>query len=170
MTHPSMMGLPEEQVPDSKRHMISTRENSYYKWQASNVVGALEIPSEPDLDYRLEYEKRPVSGQDKRFETFMTDWDELKLGDEFIKACEGIPLEVCCCGLMTHTDNTIKSMASLLNEGWMTKTNERLLKEGKEFQMDAFIWSCNNATGKAETLILLIRFFDISAESSPRSS
>jgi hypothetical protein len=168
MTHqtedPTFFGLPEEQVPDSKRHMISTRDNSYYKWQAKHVVGALEVPSEPDLNIRLEYERRPVMGKDDRFQKFMKDWVELKLNREFVKACEMIPPDTCCCGMLTDTDRTIKSLARLLNEGWMTKTNERLLTEGKEFQMDAFVWCWNNATGKAETNILLIRFFSIPAD------
>jgi hypothetical protein len=46
----------QEPVPLGKQYMISTRENSDYKWQnMPDVIGCLEIPCVPDFQPHGEY-------------------------------------------------------------------------------------------------------------------
>lgn len=160
MASPKFLGFEEEKVPDSKRHMISTRLNSAYKWQTHNTVGALEVPSEPTLDVHLEYAKRIVPEKEEKFNEYLKQWDKLHLQSQFIRACNARPVETCCCGMVTNNDETIKTLVPALNKGWVKTVNERLIQANKKFQIDVFLWSWHNATGKAESNILLIRFFE----------
>lgn len=214
--------------------VFSSRHNSYYKWHQgyTNMLGALEIPSEPNLAVRLEHRRRPLQGKESAFMECMAIWDRLQLQTTLIQACESRPVETCCCGTFTDHDQTIRKLVPYLNTGWVEKTNERLKKEynrrkevadivqnrsseGAEtpkeeflapaqqpipivsshsakshrsnksaksnrstntasrsvsashvgapvlgFYVDAFVWNWQNATGKAETNILLIRLFE----------
>lgn len=160
--------MEQENVPSDKKYMISTRNNSTHKWKAKHVVGALEVPSEPDLHLRLPYTEHAVDAD--KFREFMRIWDHYKLRVSFIQACENLPKETCCCGLMTDNDETIKSMVPALNEGFFKRTNEKLARKGKHIRLDAFLWKWHNATGKAETNILLIRFFETPEGTSTTSS
>ena len=78
----------------------------------------------------------------------------------FMKACADAPKVTCCCGYLLRDDDTIKEMVPALNEGWVRSINQRLLRENKGFKIDCFVWNWHNATGKAETNILLIRFHE----------
>ena len=154
-----------EDVPAGKKYMISTRENSDYKWQDKGVVGALEIPSEPDLELRGEYTPRHVQGKEELFDQALEFWNERKWREGFIEACENVPKATFCCGLLPDDDQTIKDMQSKLKKGWIKAMNQILRAERKDFTMDVYVWQWHNATGKSLTLILLIRFLE-----SPRRS
>ena len=158
------MDFEQEEVPPGKKYMISTRNNSEYKWHARDVVGALEVSSEPELKLRLPLTERVVKKE--LFERYLKVWKDWKLRDEFIQACENAPKETCCCGLVSDNDATIKKLVEALNDGWIKATNEKLVRHHKNFKLDAYNWNWHNATGKAETNILLIRFFEIPTEQS----
>lgn len=160
----TFLGMEEEKVPETKRHMISTRENSEYKWHAKHVVGALEVPSEPTLDVNLEYTKRAISGKEEIFNAYLKHWDKLHLRAQFIQACNQKPVETLCCGMVTNKDKTMKELVPVLNDGWVKTLNEKLIQANRNFQVDTFLWNWSNATGKAETNILLIRFFELNKD------
>jgi hypothetical protein len=58
------------------------------------------------------------------------------------------------------SSSTIKQYVTLLNDGWVRYANKKLVSRG--FKIDAFHWNWQNSTGKSETNILLIRFFELS--------
>jgi len=152
--------LEEENVPQYKRYMISTRGNSEYKWQAApHVIGALEVPSDPYFNLSGDFTVRHVSGKEDAFDKALDDWRGMSLKSDFQKAAENGPKETCCCGALPDDDETIKCLVPALNKGWVKRTNTRLLDEQKHFTLDVFLWQWHNATGKSETNILLIRFF-----------
>ena len=152
--------LEQEEVPEGKKYMISTRENSEYKWQNDpHVIGALEVPSQPDLKVHDHYSSRCVNGKEEAFDDAMEVWEDWKLKEEFVKACDNVPVATCCCGLIQNDDKTIKNLVPSLNNGWIKATNQKLAGENMGFKLDVFIWTWHNAVGKAETNILLIRFF-----------
>jgi len=152
----------EENVPKAKKFMISTRDNSEYKWQDDpNVIGALEIPSEPVLNVRAaQYTSRPVAGKEELLDEALELWGEWKLKDEFVAAALAIPEEYCCCGLLMDPDETIRQIVPQLNKGWIHNVNERLKGDRAGFHLDAYLWTWHNATGKSETTILLLRFIE----------
>ncbi|KAL7571055.1 hypothetical protein ACA910_003771 [Epithemia clementina (nom. ined.)] len=154
-----------EDVPSAKKYMISTRDNSDYKWQDRGVIGALEVPSEPDLELRGEYIPRHVRGHEELFDQALELWNQRKWRDGFIEACENVPKATFCCGLLPDDDQTIRDIQQKLTKGWIKALNQILRSERKDFLMDVFIWQWHNATGKSLTLILLIRFLE-----SPRLS
>jgi hypothetical protein len=69
-------------------------------------------------------------------------------------------LRSCCCGLIPDDDATIKDLIPALNKGWIRKVNKQLAEGEKGFKLDVFLWQWSNVSGKSETNILLIRFFD----------
>jgi hypothetical protein len=84
--------LEQEAVPASKKYMISTRENSEYKWQTDpTIVGALEIPSDPYFRLDGEYKSRPVHGKQQEFDRALQVWESMDLRQEFQKAAEAGP-------------------------------------------------------------------------------
>jgi len=158
------VNLEQEDVPPDKKFMISTRENSEYKWRQDfpdQIFGALEIPSDPVLNVKSpDYTSRPVRGKEDLLDEALELWDEWKLRDEFVKAVDGVPVETCCCGLITDSDATVKSLVPALNRGWVHDVNRRLRNDRAGFKLDAYLWHWTNAMGKAETNILLIRFLE----------
>lgn len=176
---------PQEDVPKEKKYMISTRENSEYKWHADGVLGALEVPCDPEFDLHGQYRSRHVDGMQDDFDSALQVWDDLKLREGFIQASSDLPHETCCCGLLRDDDATIKGIVPLLNKGWIRQVNKEILAHVAEqekqrqqdedagddddddatpvtkFKLDAFLWQWHNATGKSETNILLIRFFQV---------
>ena len=164
------MEFEQEEVPKDKKYMISTRLNSVYRWQdGPNVIGALEVHSEPDFQPREHLESQSVPGRQDDLDKTQKVWDEMKLRDEFVAACEGIPKSTCCCGLIPDDDSTMKEVARVLTRGWIKSVNKRLAKREENFQIDIFVWQWHNATGKAETKILLLRFLDRSPKPKPAS-
>ena len=85
-------------------------------------------------------------------------WKEMKLEKEFRNACASVPPYTTCCGLVQDDDQTIQETAMALNRGWIKDVNQRLKAKKVPFKLDVFVWSWHNATGKAKTSILLIRF------------
>jgi pentatricopeptide repeat protein len=84
--------LEQEPVPANKRYMISTRENSEYKWQNdSTLLGALEVPSDPYFRLDGEYNSRPVAGKEGSFDKALEVWEQMNLRQEFQKAAESGP-------------------------------------------------------------------------------
>jgi hypothetical protein len=162
------MEFEQEEVPKDKKFMISTRENSVYRWNdGPHVIGALEVQSEPDFNPRDDLQNRSFPDREADFDKTQEVWDDMKLRDEFVAACEGIPKMTCCCGLIPDDDNTMKEVARVLTKGWIKSVNKRLAEREEKFKIDMYVWSWHNATGKAETNILLIRFLDRVPKQSP---
>lgn len=106
---------------------------------------------------------RKVVGREQVFQDAMKCWDELKLRDSFIEACDKFPKGSCCCGLLTDDDTTIKKWVPQLNETWVKSTNKTILEHRGGFKIECFHWNWQNASGKAETNIFLIRFYEMSS-------
>lgn len=165
--------LEREDVPRNKNFMISTRDNSDYKWQQGHpeIFGCLEVPSDPSLDVRGEYSSRPVKGKEDLLAEALRTWDEWKLKSELVKACNSIPPEYCCCGIMPDPDETLKkAIIPQLNKGWIRDVNTRLRDDRAGFKLNAYLWQWHNASGKSETNILLIRFFEEAVSDSDSDS
>jgi hypothetical protein len=150
--------------------IFANRGNSDFKWQRSKyVVGALEVKSEPLFNPREDMMPRYKEGMEDTFEEALQAWEDLKLRQSFIAACDVLPAEACCCGLMHDADASIKEYVKLLNEKWVkTVANKKLQPRG--MKIDIFLWNWQNASGKAETNIMLIRFFQLSTYKFRRAS
>lgn len=139
----------------------STRENSEFKWKIDRtVVGSFEIEIDPAVDLRADMILHKVHGYEEEFKGYCQIWNDLKLRDEFIEAYENIPPCTTCCGLVEEQDKTIKQNAKLLKEGWVKTVNETVLQE-KGFRISFYVWKWNNISGKAETVIPMIRFHSL---------
>jgi hypothetical protein len=153
----------EERMPESARRMrFSNRRNSNFKWQQdTSVVGALEVDSDPVLNVRgkLGEKRLMLTKQDEEFGVCLRMWEELKLRRGFVEACEGIPPATQCCGLLRDQDQTIRELATLLNKGWAKSINKKIKDRG--FKISSFAWSWQNALGKAQTTVLLLRFHSL---------
>jgi len=165
------MEFEQEEVPKGKKYMISTRDNSEYRWQDDpKVFGALEVPSEPDFVPDGDLVARFVTDREEEMDKAVEVFDAMELRDEFVKACEGVVKQTCCCGLIPDDDSTLKETARVLRNGWVKSVNKRLGTKGEDaFRIDIFVWNWHNATGKAETNILLIRFIERPKQKSPSS-
>jgi hypothetical protein len=152
--------LPSEDVPDDKKMRASTRENSEYKWQAKDVVGALEMESEIGIDPTAPMKPHNTKLlREEKFGSAQALFEELGLRDSFIKAVEAFPVETCCCGIIPDTTATIKSLVPHLNKTWVHEANEKMEPNG--FKVDCFLWFWHNISGQSETYVLLIRFHDL---------
>jgi hypothetical protein len=148
---------------------FSNRDTETFKWQrARGVVGALEVNSEPLFKFKDDLVTRSMKGGEKVFEDALQAWEDLKLREEFIVACASFPEKTCCCGLLLNREGTKKEFVNLLNENWMKVANKKLLERG--LKIDCFLWNWQNASGKAETNIVLIRFFELSSYRFRRAS
>jgi hypothetical protein len=86
--------------------------------------------------------------------------NEHKLRHSFIKAFEGIAPQTRCCGLVEDYDRTIKHNVPKLNDTWAKEMNDKYMaKEG--YRISLFVWSWSNPTGKAETVIPMVRFHSL---------
>ena len=162
---------PARELPGkrSSSSLISNRDNCDYKWQrARGVVGALEVNCEPDFKYKDDLLPRYSAGREAVFEDALNIFNELKLRDSFVRACDDLPWSNCCCGLIKDTDATIRDFVPLLNDGWAKSASKQLMTKG--LKVDIFLWNWQNASGKAETNILLIRFFELSSYRLRRAS
>jgi hypothetical protein len=159
-----------QSISSNEREAIfANRTNSDYKWQrAKMVVGALEVKSDPVFKPRDDLTPRYKGGEEGAFEEALQAWDDMKLRQSFVRACEDLPAEVCCCGLLRDEDASVKQYVTLLNEGWIKSANKQLGPRG--IKIDAFLWNWQNASGKAETNIILIRFFMLSTYKFRRAS
>jgi hypothetical protein len=152
-----------EDVPSEKMFRSSTRENSDYKWKSTGVIGAFEVFSQPELN--LSEPLKPMLSKmqyTEKWEEAQQLWESLNLRKSFVQAAEDIPVETCCCGMITDQNETLKSMIPQLNETWVKSVNKRL--EKKEFYADVYLWSWNNISGQGTTNILLIRIHELKHE------
>ena len=152
--------LETEDVPANKKFHASTRENSEYKWQTRGVVGAYEVASEPDLDYREELTPHDAKSDDRdAFLRAREAFESLNLRESFISACDSVPKDTCCCGLVPDPDSTKKDLVAHCNKTWVKSANEKLAPYN--IKVDTYLWEWSNISGKSESVIILIRFFDI---------
>mmetsp|Transcript_23126 Transcript_23126/g.25954 ORF Transcript_23126/g.25954 Transcript_23126/m.25954 type:complete len:252 (-) Transcript_23126:267-1022(-) len=156
----------------SREFFFVTKGTSELKWQrAKSVVGALEVKSEPHFQPKEDMKPLYRDGEEfkTQFEHALQAWEDLKLREKFIKACNDLPDTVCCCGLSQEdSSSTIKQYVTLLNDGWVKYANKKLVSRG--FKIDTFHWNWQNTTGKSGTNILLIRFFELSTYKFRRAS
>jgi len=151
-------------VPKDKKWHASTRANSQDKWKLDakrgDPVGALEVQSEPSLDFR-EPLSPLVGGQDDAdlWRRAQEAWKAEGLRTKLVEASKGVPVESCCCGLVPDDEKRIKDMVPYLNRHFVPVANEALREHG--FEVDAFLWWWHNLQGKSETTIVLIRFFEV---------
>jgi hypothetical protein len=139
---------------------FSTKENSEFKWKKDKtVVGALEVRCEPVLDFRAKLKEKKVLRMDDAFRECLKLWKEFDLNKSFVEACESIPPTTTCCGLTTSQEDTIKKLVPLLNKGWAKSVNEKIQDKG--YKINCFVWSWTHPLGKAETVILLVRFHSL---------
>lgn len=157
------------------------RESSFFtsknendlKWQrAKMVVGAFEVKSEPFFQPKEDMKPR-YKGDDEEIKTKFFEalqaWEDFALRGKFIKACNDLPDTTCCCGFGSpDSSSTIKQYVAFLNDGWVKYANKKLKSRG--FKIDAFHWNWYNTTGKSETNILLIRFFELSTYKFQKAS
>jgi hypothetical protein len=80
-----------------------------------------------------------------------------------VSACEAIPDETCCCGLLKDDDETKKTLVKQLNGDWAKETNEKLAPY--DTKVDVFLWHWSNISGKSESRVILIRFHDTTKSS-----
>ena len=150
----------------------STKANSDFKWKADrSVVGALEVVTDPGLDLRAKMTVHQIVGHEDEFLEFYRIWEDLKLRKKIINAFESIAPETTCCGMVTNEDKTIKHNAHILNKGWVKSTNEKIL-ETKGFRISIYVWRWSNISGKAETVVPMIRFHSLALfdETTPKSN
>lgn len=153
----------EEENSGSMR-IFASKDNTSYKWQrARGVIGALEIESEPILKVRENLVPHTIKGKGIIFQDAMEAWKTLKLREDLIKAVDKLPDEMCCCGLLVDEVATKRRFVKLLNDRWAKAANKKLLGSNKGMKVDVFLWNWQNASGKAESNILLIRFFELSS-------
>mmetsp|Transcript_16723 Transcript_16723/g.30283 ORF Transcript_16723/g.30283 Transcript_16723/m.30283 type:complete len:160 (+) Transcript_16723:144-623(+) len=153
-----------EDVPEEKRMHQSSRENSNYKWLKGNVIGALEVASEPELDYNEELVAHAGKTEDRdAWVRAEGAWETLKLHSSFISACNDIGKETCFCGLVTDGEGTKKTLVKELNKTWAKEANEKLASF--DTKVDLFIWHWSNISGKSQSKVILIRFHDTTKSS-----
>jgi len=169
--------MPKERLSSSKeftKNFFVAKGSSDLKWQRTKmVIGALEVKSEPMFqpkeDMKPLYRSNDEDATKSKFEDALQLWQDLKLRNSFIKACRGLPDSVCCCGLsLSDSSSTIKQYVTLLNDGWVKHANKKLKTSG--FKIDIFHWNWHNTSGKSETNVLLIRFFELSTYKFQRAS
>jgi hypothetical protein len=154
-------GMDEREEPN-RNLRISTRVNAAFKWKHDkSVVGGLEVKSVPLLDLHAKLEEKKVLLLEDEFGECLKFWKELKLRKSFIEACESMPPATHCCGLVNDQDGTIKNWVTLLNAGWCKKVNEQINDLGYLYKVSCFVWSWSNASGKAETVVMMIRFHSL---------
>lgn len=141
-----------------KKFLVSSnRESSQHKWQHDpSIVGALEVPSDPYLEYRSNYHELPAQLSEQEFSECIHLWNSLKLKKSFIQACDGIPPSTACCGMVPDQNKTIHNTVAMLKPGWERHANKVLKKEG--IKISCFVLTWQNAGGRAQTSVLLIRF------------
>jgi len=155
-------GRKDEFQPKKTSSLFANRESEAYKWQRSRgVVGALEIESEPRLRTRAELKTHYTDKRELTFQFALEGWKDFKLRDSLVIACDELPRVDYCCGFVRDDDATKKVLIAGLNEKWVKKANKKLQERG--FKVDCFMWNWQNPSGKADTNIILIRFFELSS-------
>ena len=151
-------------IPKSRNYRSSTKLNSEFKWKIDKtVIGAFEIATEPDLDLKAPMTLHKINGCKDELKRCLEIWDRLGLRLDLIKAFESLAPEATCCGLCVNQDETIRKNTPLMNKGWIKKTNENRLIE-EDFRISLFVWQWQNLSGKADTVIPMIRFHRLSED------
>jgi hypothetical protein len=152
---------PDGRQPHYNRQ-FSRRENTEYKWKHDKtVVGALEVRSEPLLDLHAKMKEHIVASYEDDFGNCLRIWEEHHLRKALIHAFEEITPRTRCCGMVTDYDATVKHNVSKLNKVWAKSVSDKYFVE-MGYKMDLFVWSWSNPTGKAETVVLMVRFHALS--------
>ena len=151
--------------------IFANRHNSAVKWQrARDVIGALEVKSEPYLDVYDDMCPHLVKGKEEVFHNAVVAWEDLKLLQDFHKTVKSFPNEYCCCGLMSDEVATKRRYVEMLNDDWCKRASKKLNNAGHAFKLDTFLWNWQNASGKAESNIIMIRFYELSTNRFRRAS
>jgi hypothetical protein len=147
--------------PEDRKLHFSSKGNSEFKWKHDpTVIGALEVKAEPVLDLHATMKEHNIMGYEDDLKKCVELWNEHKLRHSFIKAFEGIAPQTRCCGLVEDYDRTIKHNVPKLNDTWAKEMNDKYMaKEG--YRISLFVWSWSNPTGKAETVIPMVRFHSL---------
>lgn len=123
--------LDDKEDPEQKFTAFANRDNSDFKWQrARNVVGVLEIYSEPVLKPREELKPRYMKGRETLMKEALVAWEKADLRKDLIDALDNLPVETCCCGLMHLHDSSKKEIVKLLKANWIKKANKKLQRYG----------------------------------------
>ena len=121
----------DQEDPEQKFTAFANRDNSDFKWQrARNVLGVLEVYSEPVLKPREEMKPRYLKGREKIFEEALGAWDKTKLQKDLVEALENLPVETACCGFLHDSDSTKKEIVKLLKNNWVKKANKKIQPHG----------------------------------------
>ena len=67
--------------------VIPNRGNQSHSWQIPTCLGALELASELEFDYKAPLKPRRVAGREDLFKLCLEVWKEMKLAVEFYQAC-----------------------------------------------------------------------------------
>jgi hypothetical protein len=145
--------------PHEREFRFSRRENTEFKWKHDpTVIGGLEVCSEPFLDIHAPMKKHEVLSCEDDFQACLKIWNETKVRESFIRAFESIAPATKCCGLITDYDSTVKQNVPVMNKKWSKAVSDKPEWKDKNYSIDLFVWRWSNPTGKAETVILMIRF------------
>lgn len=138
--------------------VLSTRDNSMFKWQKKQVVGAFEVPSDPHLELYDEFIPMRLP-HTEAFEAACEAWEELRLKKSFVEACESLPVVTACYGLVTDDAKTKIELVLHLNTVWAKVASEKLKDRG--FTVDCYLWCWHILGGNGKKRIVLIRFHQI---------
>ena len=123
--------IEDQEDPDQKFTAFANRDNSDFKWRrARNVLGVLEVYSEPILKPREQLKPRHAKGRETVFNEALNAWEKEELRKDLIDALENLPVETCCCGFMEDNDSTKKQLVKLLNDFWVKKASKKLQRHG----------------------------------------
>jgi hypothetical protein len=140
--------------------MMSSKKACQNSWKQPKsgalVIGALEIPSQPDIDIRGKYSKEYIDEHKQEFKEALAVWNKMKLKKEFISACISVTPTTTCFGTVTDMDATLNGIVADLNAGWVKNVNNRLEPSG--FSISASIYWWTNLVGKGTSQVLLLRF------------
>jgi len=144
-----------EDVPEGKKGMVSTRDNSDYKWRTdqlpkgAQVLGALEFESEPTLNLHGEitqhimvdsnsnnssdYESGGrMTTAESLFQSALKVWHERHYRKAFLHACEhDVVRPTFCCGLLPDDGQYLLELEHLNHNkgGWVHRINHELMQE-----------------------------------------
>ena len=129
------------------------------------MIGALEVKSQPVINFESDLRKKKVIGREKHFKNALQVWEEKNLRQQFVETASSVPASTCLCGLVQDDEKTVRHVMPVLNQWADTVNKEELRDTG--FRIDCFLWTWNNASGKAKSNIVLVRFHKQKVLSTP---